>query len=292
MKKLAIIVVSALLALGLAACGAKDNGPSNGGNSSTPPTNQTEQNQGSGNKQNDAVPTVEELIEKATAASTDLKSFSMKLDMKQDIVVTSGDEKQEQKIEIKSTSDFIKEPLTMFQDLDISMGELGNQKMVQYITKDGMFAQIDGSWVKLPAESSAELLATLEDSSKPEKQLENFKAIAKDTAISAEGNDYVLTAELSGENVKELAKSFMNQGGQNDQVAAMLDEMNITSIKVSTAMNKETYFPTKSEVSMTAEMSQDGEKISFDMVMVSEISKYNEITEIVVPEEALNAPGM
>ena len=292
MKKLAIFVVSAALALGLAACGSKDNGPSNGGSSSTPPTNQAEQNQGSGNKQNDALPTVEELIEKSTAASVELKSFSMTLNMKQDINITAGDQKQEQKVEMKSTSDFIKEPLTMFQDLDINMGELGNQKMVQYLTKDGMYAQVDGSWMKMPEATTAELMATLEESSKPEKQLENFKAIAKDTVVSVDGDDYVLTASLSGDNVKELAKSFMNQGGQNEEMAAMLDAMNITSIKVVTAMNKETYYPTKSDVIMSAEMEQDGQKITIDMDMKSVISKYNEIKEIVVPEEALNAPSM
>lgn len=292
MKKLAIFVVSAALALGLTACGGKDNGPSNGGNSSTPPTNQTEQNQGSGNNQNNALPTVEELIEKSTAASADLKSFSMTLDMKQNINITAGDQKQEQKVEMKSTSDFVKEPLTMFQDLDMNMGELGSQKMVQYITKDGMFAQIEGNWVKMPEETTKELMATLEESSKPEKQLENFKAIAKDTVVTEEGNDYVLTASLSGDNVKELAKSFMNQGGQNEDMAAMLDAMNITSIKVVTAMNKETYYPTRSDVVMSAEMEQEGQKITIDMDMKSVISKYNEIEEIVVPEEALNAPSM
>ncbi|MEF2244711.1 MULTISPECIES: DUF6612 family protein [unclassified Paenibacillus] len=292
MKKLAIFVVSAALALGLTACGGKDNGPSNGGNSSTPPTNQTEQNQGSGNNQNNALPTVEELIEKSTAASADLKSFSMTLDMKQNINITAGEQKQEQKVEMKSTSDFVKEPLTMFQDLDMNMGELGSQKMVQYITKDGMFAQIEGNWVKMPEETTKELMATLEESSKPEKQLENFKAIAKDTVVTEEGNDYVLTASLSGDNVKELAKSFMNQGGQNEEMAAMLDAMNITSIKVVTAMNKETYYPTRSDVVMSAEMEQEGQKITIDMDMKSVISKYNEIEEIVVPEEALNAPSM
>lgn len=292
MKKLAIFVVSAALALGLTACGGKDNGPSNGGNSSTPPTNQTEQNQGSGNNQNNALPTVEELIEKSTAASADLKSFSMTLDMKQNINVAAGDQKQEQKIEMKSTSDFVKEPLTMFQDLDMNMGEQGSQKMVQYITKDGMFTQIEGNWVKMPEETTKELMATLEESSKPEKQLENFKAIAKDTVVTEEGNDYVLTASLSGDNVKELAKSFMNQGGQNEDMSAMLDAMNITSIKVVTAMNKETYYPTRSDVVMSAEMEQEGQKITIDMDMKSIISKYNEIEEIVVPEEALNAPSM
>lgn len=292
MKKIAIFVVSALLVLGLAACGPKDNGSANGGNGSTTPTNQEEKNQGSGNKQNDAVPTVEELIEKSTAASVELKSFSMSLDMKQDLNIVVGEQTQEQKVEMKSTSDFIKEPLTMFQDLDISMGELGNQKMTQYITKDGIYMQVDGSWMKMPEVAAAEMMATIEESSKPEKQLENFKAIAEDTVVSVDGNDYVLTASLSGDNVKELAKSFMNQGGQNEDMAAMLDAMNITSIKVVMAVNKETYFPTRSDVVMSAEVDQEGQKVTIDMDMKSVISKYNEIEEIVVPEEALNAPSM
>lgn len=290
MKKLAIFVVAATLALGLAACGDKDNGKSNQGNNPSPNVEQGSNN-GSGNNQSDAMPTVDELLEKSIAASASLKSYSMTLDMNQHVEVSMGEEKQEQDIVMKSNSDFVKDPLVMYQVLDIDMGEQGKQNMEQYITKDGAYTKVNGSWVKLPEEMNADLIASLDEASKPESQLENFKKIVKDTKVTAEGNDYLLTATLSGDNVKELAKQFMQQG-QSEDLEAMLDAMNITELKVVSGLNKETYYPTRSDVFMVAEVEQDGQKVKMQLDLKSVINKYNELEEIVIPEEVLNAPSM
>lgn len=291
MKKLAVFVVSAMLVLGLAACGAKDNGGTNGNAGNNAGNSNTEQSQGAGNKDNEAVPTVEELIEKSTVASAGLQSYSMDMKMSQNISFGEGDQKQEQNVDMAMKSDFVKEPLNMYQEIEMETPQ-GSQKIVQYIVQEGIFTQIDGTWMKQPDALKDQLIASLEDSIKPEKQLENFKTIAQDTKITAEGADYVLTAEMSGDSVKDLAKSLLSQGGAgNDQAADMLDAMTIKTIKVVSAMNKETFLPTRSDVTMQAEMEQEGMKITFDMVVTSTIGKYNEVGELKVPQEALDAPS-
>ena len=277
-----------MLVLGLTACGAENTGGSNGNKQG----NSVEQSQGSGNAETNKIPTVEELIEKSTVASAELQSFSMDMKMKQNIIITQGEETQEQKVDMTIKSDFIKDPLKMVQEIVMEMQE-GNQLMTQYVTEEGIFTQVDGTWYKQPDAALAEMIASLEDSVKPEKQLENFKTIAQDTKITEEGSDYVMTAELSGDSVKELAKSLMGQsGGNSEEVAAMIDAMNINSIKVLSAMNKETFLPTRSDVVMQAEMEQEGMKFTLDMDITSTLGKYNEVGEINVPQEALDAPSM
>lgn len=72
-------------------------------------------------------------------------------------------------------------------------------------------------------------------------------------------------------------------------MAAMLDQMNIKGIKITYGINKETYLPTKTNVEMTMEMSQDGQSVLLEMKMDSTISKHNEVSEIKVPQEVLDS---
>jgi len=297
LKKLTVLLLSAVLVLGITACGSKektdtDAGNGNKTNVTNNGTTNTGQTTGAGNKESGSQPTVEELIEKTAKAGADLKSFSMESKMSQNIVMSQGEEKQEQKVDMEMKSDFVREPLQIHQEINVKMPQ-GDQKVNQYITEEGIFTETNGIWMKLPNEMKDQMMASMEASLQPEKQLEQFKSIAKDTKVTEEGNEYVLTAEMSGDNVKELAKELMSQAGNgaNEQIDALMESMDIKSIKVTSGVNKETFLPTRADVTMVMEMEQEGQKISMDMVMTSTISKHNEIGEIKVPEEALNAPA-
>ncbi|MFD0715422.1 DUF6612 family protein [Paenibacillus sp. GCM10027626] len=302
MKKWTVLFLTVVMVISLAACGSKEKDGANGGNSKPEQTTNkgaggnttgnSEKQTNAGNKEaTGAVPTVEELIEKTAKAGAELKSFSMDSTVNQNIVVEQGGQKQEQKVDMKMKSDFVKEPLQMFQEIQMATPQ-GDQTIKQYITEDGIFTETNGAWVKLPNEMKDQMIASMQASMEPEKQLEQFKSIANDTKIVEEGDNYVLTAELSGDNVKELAKELMGQtGGANEQVAAMMESMNIKSIKIVSGVNKETFLPTRSDVNMSMEMEQEGQKVTLDMVMTSAISKHNEVAEIKVPKEALDAPA-
>ncbi len=293
MKKWTAALLGAILVLGITACGKEKvaevgeaNAAANGS------ANETVADTGANAPAEDktAVPTVEELIKKATEASEKLKSFSMDAKVNQNIVMTQGDQTQEQKVDMTMKADMVKEPLAMYQVMDMSMGDQGTQNIEQYITQQGIYSKVDGNWVKLPDENTDQLMASLEQSASPEAQLEQFKSIANEAKVVEEGDEFVLSADLSGDGLKELAKSLMSQaGGENEQTAAMLEQMNINMIKISYAVNKETYLPTKSIVEMAMDMDVEGQSVSLDMKMDSTISKYDEITSIEVPQEALDS---
>ncbi|GJM75698.1 hypothetical protein HMSSN036_79140 [Paenibacillus macerans] len=233
---------------------------------------------------------MDELIQKTTEASKGLKSFSMDASVNQNIVVTAGEQKQEQKVDMKMKIDTTKEPLAMYNETQMSIPDSGEQKFEQYVTEEGIFTNATGTWTKLPDDQRDQILASMGQSANLEKQLEQFKAIAGETKVSEEGGEYILAADVSGDSVKELAKTLMSQsGGENEQMAAMLDQMNIKGIKITYGINKETYLPTKTNVEMTMEMSQDGQSVSLEMKMDSTISKHNEVSEIKVPQEVWTA---
>ncbi|WP_246021115.1 DUF6612 family protein [Paenibacillus lentus] len=104
-----------------------------------------------------------------------------------------------------------------------------------------------------------------------------------------DGDEYILSADLSGEGLKELAKNLMSQSvGGAEEMAAMMEMMNIKNLKISNAINKETYLPSKAEVHMEMDMEVEGQSIAMTMVMKSIISKQNEMQEIKVPQEVID----
>lgn len=289
MKKWTAALLGAILVLGMTACSSdKDaNGGAANNTAGNEAVNQTAD--AADNASSKAVPTVDEFMTKVAEASNKIKSFSMELDTTQNIVVTVDGQTQEQKSVIKGTSDYVKEPLAMYQNIEMDMGELGKQNVEQYITKDGVYSKQNDTWMKLPDEMRDQLMQTAEQSANPEAQLEQFKSIASDAKITEEGDEYLMSADLSGDGVKDLAKSLMSQsGGQNEQTAALLDQMELKNIKISYSVNKETYLPNKTDIEMAMDMEVEGQKVSLDMKMGSTFSKYDEISSIEVPQEAID----
>lgn len=291
MKKWTVALLSVILVMGITAC-SKDDGADGG--TANPPT--TEQPSGNNetpgeSPKEDALPTVDELIQKSAEASQNMKSFAMDADIKQLITIGEGESKQEQNIDMSMKVETTLNPMEMVQEISMDVPGEGKQNIKQYITQNGVYSSVDDQWFQLPEESVKEIMSSMEMTTEgPEKQLEQFKSIAKDTKVSEEGDAYILTADVSGDSLKELAKSYMNQaGGSNDQTAAMMEQMDIKSMKIIYGVKKDTYLPTKSDVDMVMSMDQEGQSISLDMKMKSTYSKHNEIEKIEVPQEALDS---
>lgn len=290
MKKWTAVLLGAILIMSLAACGKDDKAA---GDAATPPpteqgTTTTEETPPAEEApKEDALPTAEELLQKSAEASQNLKSFAMKGDIKQHIVV-EGEQKQEQNVSIELDSQITLDPVEMMQDFVMDSPD-GKVAMKQYITEEGIYMQMDDQWMQVPKESEQEIRDGLDtDSASPEQQVEQFKSIAKDFKVAEEGDIYVLTADVSGDSLKELAKSMMNQAN-DPQMEAMMDQMELKNIHIVYGVQKDTYLPSTTDLDMTMVMDAEGEKVTLDMKMKSSYSKHNEIDKIEVPKEALNA---
>ncbi|MGM1048243.1 MAG: DUF6612 family protein [Bacillota bacterium] len=288
MKKWTVALLSVILVMGVTAC-SKEKEADKG--ATTPPieqpaTGQTKEPPAEVPKEK-ALPTVDELIQKSAEASQNMKSFSMDTDIKQNIV----ENKLEQNVNMAMKVDTTMNPMEMYQEIQMNIPGKGKQYIKQYITQNGVYSSVDGEWFQLSEENVKNIMASMKMITEgPEKQLEQFKSIAKDTKVSVEGEQYILTANVSGDSLKELAKYYMNQaGGTNAQTAEMMELMDFKSIKIVYGVKKDTYLPTKSDMHMIMSMSQAEQSVSVDMKMNSTFSKHNEIENIEIPKEALDS---
>lgn len=277
------MIIGALLAVSLAACGNDTD------KSATPPaSNETTTESNNTAEQNAAVPTLDELLAKTGEATKALKSFTTEANIDQKIKVDAGEQSQDQQVKTSLKMDIIKDPMMIYQEMELDMsGQKQNVK--QYITSDKIYSQVGDQWVAIPEEQTKALIEQLKASMNPEKELDQFKKVKEDVKITEEGDNYVLNADVSGDNVKELAKSVMEQNGSDAQMQAMLDQMNIKSMKMKYLINKETSLMEKIDVEMVMEMEQNNQKMTMDMKMDTSFSNHDKVAEIKIPQEALDS---
>ncbi|MFC6653238.1 DUF6612 family protein [Paenibacillus rhizoplanae] len=294
MKKWTTIFMGVMLTAALAGCGNNEElKPSEGAATAAPAGNAAPEATASvapAEQTSDGVPSVEELIQKTAEAGAELKGFAMDSQVKQKLVMKQGDQNTEQATDMTIKSQFTKDPLQMHQEIEMKLAGQGDQKMEQYVTADGFYSMTNGQWMKMPSSMSEQVVTAMKQSASPEKQLEQFKAISEKTKVTEDGDNYMLEAEVSGDDVKELAKTYMNQGGSSDpQMAAMMEQMNIKSMNIAYAVDKKTYFPTRTDVTMVMDMTSGDQTVSIDMKMNATISDHNKVDEIKIPQEALDA---
>ncbi|MGN7411490.1 DUF6612 family protein [Paenibacillus sp. SAF-068] len=285
MKKWTTLFIGALLAVSLAACGNDTD------NTATPPaTNNETTNEGNTPaEQQTKIPTLDELISKTNAATKEMKSFTTEANIDQNLKLDAGEQSQDQQVKTSLKMDIIKDPMMIYQEMNMEMSGQEAQNVKQYITSDKIYSQVGDQWVAIPEAQTAALIEQMKASMNPEGELEQFKKIEEDTEVTEEGDNYVINADVSGDNVKELAKAVMEQNGSDAQMQAMLDQMNITSMKMKYMINKETYLPASTDVAMVMEMEQNGQKMTMDMKMNSTFSNHDQVEEIKIPQEALDS---
>lgn len=275
MKKWIAALLSALLILGATACG--------GGEKKTEGDKPTSGQ--SANKESAAKPTAEELIQKAADASKSVKSYSKEIEIKQTGTSTIKGEKQDLKQAAKLKADFIKDPLQTYQEIKMSGTNQKDQEAKRYITNDGIY-EYEREWRERPNKDKEEQMADLLHLEKP---LEKVKDVAKDIKIAEEGNDYILTAELSGNDQKDLIKSHFEQFVNVEKLIKLVEKMDIKTAKFKYAIHKNTFLPTKYETDLTLNLEEKEETFSGQFTITNTISKHNEVGEIKVPQEVLDA---
>ncbi|MFS0870527.1 DUF6612 family protein [Paenibacillus xylanilyticus] len=285
MKKWTTLIIGALLAVSMTACGSDaDN------STATPPAGNETTNEGNTPAVEETkIPTLEELITKTSEAAKEMKSFSSDATIDQNLKLEAGEQSQDQQVKTSLKMDIIKDPMMIYQEMNMEMSGQEAQNVKQYITADTIYSQVGDQWVKIPDDQTKQLIEQMQASMNPEGELEQFNKIAEDTEITEEGDNYVINADVSGDNVKELAQSVMEQNGSDAQTQAMLEQMNITSMQMKYMVNKESYLPVGTDVNMVMEMEQEGQKVTMDMKMTSSFSNHNQVEAIEIPQEALDS---
>jgi hypothetical protein len=276
MKKWSTLLAVATLTLGLAAC-----------NETAAPANEKDVTEKS-------ELTLQEVYDKSMAASEELKSVKAKIDMKQTMQLPG----QDVNLDINSLMDmdYIIDPLQIHQTGTTSMKStdenMGNQemKMESYITKDAFYTYEgeSGQWMKFPQEMMNQLMSTT-DQSNPSNQLKQIEGYLEDFTFEQDNDNYILTLEASGEKFTELVKEQVDEALQNMVGAEEIEmDMIINSVNYLIHIDKETFQTNKVDMVLDMDMTIDGETMNMKQDMKSDFSNFNQVEEIVIPQEVID----
>jgi len=277
MKKWTTLLAVATLTLGLAACN-ETAAPAN--------TEVTEKSE----------LTLKEVYEKSLKVSEELKSVKAQIDMKQTMHMPTED----LSIDISSIMDmeYVVAPMQMHQKGTTSM-KSSDESMPEeameietYITEDDfyMFEGTTGQWMKFPQEMMDQLMGAT-DQSNPSEQLKMIQDYLKDFTFEQDNENYILRLDASGEEFAKLVQTQIDEAmqsmiGEGEELDLGLV---INSVSYLIHIDKESFQTNKVDVVLDMDMEIDGEKMNMKQNVKSDFSNFNEVDEIVIPQEVIDS---
>ena len=218
-----------------------------------------------------------EVIEKFIAASENMKSGDMLINMK--MVQNLNGNKTNMDMTIDAS--IIQEPLAM--RMEIAMPSQ-NVKMTSFIKDNIMYIQnpVDNQWFTQPItdEIAKQFKGYMNNSN------EVFNAMKENVDkidIDEKDGNYIITISKNSDFLQEaMKKQLANTNTAGNQLG---DDVKIENIAVKYVVDKNTYLTSSSLISFDFEM--QGTKIS--MEMDTKTSNINNVSDIDIPEEVKNA---
>lgn len=277
MKKWTALLSIATLTLGLAAC-----------NETATPVQEKEVTETS-------KLTLQEVYDKSMKVSEELKSVKGTIDMNQTMTMPS----EEMTLDIKSALDmeYILEPMQMHQKgttTMMGMGEGGESQETEvetYITEDAMYVYegTTAQWMKFPQEMVDQIMSSANQTD-PATQLQPLQEYLEQVEFEQDDDTYILTLKGSGEEFTALVKDQVDEALQNLTAGENINlDFTINSVDYVVHIDKESYQTTKLDTVIDMDMTMDGETINLKMDAKTDFSKFNEIGEIVVPQEIIDS---
>ena len=218
-----------------------------------------------------------EVIEKFIAASESTKSGDMLVNMK----MTQNQNGNKSDMEMTMNVSLILEPIAMKMEMEMPAQNL---KMTSFIKDNTMYIQnpVDNQWFKqsLTDEIASQFKGYMTNSAVIYDAMRNN--IDK-IDIDEKGGNYIISISKDSEFLKDAMKQQL--ASTNTAGAQIGDDVKIENIAVKYIVDKNTYLESSSTVSFDFEM--QGMKMS--MEMDANMSNINNVTDIVIPEEVLNA---
>ena len=218
-----------------------------------------------------------EVIEKFIAASESMKSGDILVNMK----MTQNQNGNKSDMEMTMNVSLILEPIAMKMEMEMPAQNL---KMTSFIKDNTMYIQnpVDNQWFKqsLTDEIASQFKGYMTNSAVIYDAMRNN--IDK-IDIDEKGGNYIISISKDSEFLKDAMKQQL--ASTNTAGAQIGDDVKIENIAVKYIVDKNTYLESSSTVSFDFEM--QGMKMS--MEMDAKMSNINNVTDIVIPEEVLNA---
>lgn len=229
---------------------------------------------------------VEEFIKKMN--ETEANSFSATMKMKQAMDMMG--EQISTVIDLKM--DMVLDPIGMYQSMTMELDGLGEKMTTEtYLTKDGyyIYESTSDQWMEIKDDLLDEILEATGAPIDPNDQLELVKKFSKDILLIEKEDSYVLYQSLSLEDMKEYLEEIyqlLNIDFAEDLLGEM--QMSIDVMDTVIQIDKETLLPLSGKLYTIMSMEVEGETVKLVQEAEYTYSNYNELKEIVIPQEVID----
>ncbi|TLS37524.1 DUF6612 family protein [Pseudalkalibacillus caeni] len=232
-----------------------------------------------------------EVFKNAEEASKELNSFAMSGSIEQTMEAPDG---EKMILDTQLEGKVIVDPMAGMQKMKMDiMGK--TEEMITYFNDEGFYMKEPqtSKWIKLPEKMMAQFGGMDKKQSNPANQLEELKNYVDDFSLEEKDGEYLLHLTASGDKFKQLIKETIAEMGTGAEMPEeILSKMNVQNLSYDFVVDKESYFPKEMKMVMEMLLTAEGKTGNIAVEMSMDYSDYNEIKEINIPEEALNAAEM
>lgn len=238
-------------------------------------------------------PDTAELLNRMQEASKNIQSFRADMQIAQEMTFDGGSATDEaggpagivgdlsmnSDLEMEMTM----EPLFAWMKMTLSAPEMDAEghEMEMYLSEDGVYMNQMGQWMYMAGEQAGFNPEEMKQSYMSEETVEAMREIEDNLVVTEQGDHYLLTYDGDGEDANKLLELQM----QNQE--ELPGNMEFNHLKYQYTIEKDTYYPTGIDMDMSFSYSEEVTMES-NQKITGTFSKINEVTEITIPQEALD----
>ncbi|MBU8905953.1 copper amine oxidase N-terminal domain-containing protein [Desertibacillus haloalkaliphilus] len=223
----------------------------------------------------------------------ELNSFSTEMEIEQIMNVAN----ESITMDMAMNLDVVVDPFGMYEYV---VADVEGESIVteSYYTEDGFYSynEFIDTWIKFEGEFYEDLIQLSDMQLDPTAQLEMIDKYFDDYRVWDEGDIYRMTVTMSEDGYQEMLDEILEllfAGLEDDFLGEMggelYDQLRINDMSYTFTFDKETLYPLDYEAQADLEISIEGENMQIIQSMTGSYSNINQVEEIVVPDEVLEA---
>lgn len=230
-----------------------------------------------------------EVFAKMQEASQSLHGFAMEMQMNANM------EQAGEQLQFITSLDgeMLMKPELAF-DLKMKLDMLGQEMDTQMVLVKERFymKQPDGNWTQVPQEQANLMIdKALSSQYDPNQQIEELEEFVEDFSMTQTKDAYILRMTAVGEKFEQFMEEQVKKqlGSQNelfDMVGGLIKDYTIHKGEYTLVIEKKTYYLKSLDLILDFDFKLLGQEVKVKSDTKSTYSKFNEITEIKLPEGA------
>ncbi|PYZ97046.1 hypothetical protein CR205_00090 [Alteribacter lacisalsi] len=233
--------------------------------------------------------TVEEILTQSEEAMEELSSYSMDMEMLQEM--SMDDDTMD--INMTSEAQVLMDPLVLYQHASMDMMGMPFSYDSYFSEEHGFFMEdpMSGEWLKLPDEFTDEMMAMADIQTSPEDQFDIFRENLEEVDVETDEEEdrYIVTIKGDGvdnEAMKEQLMGFMD-GDMGQLMGDALDSMEIHSYEYEIFIDRDTFYTTEANVFMDMTMDDGVNETAMKQTTHMLFGGFNEYDDLEVPANVI-----